>query len=391
MTVRPTWETGQQPRPRPPDHQSDTSRQPPPGYLPPGHRDAQRHLPPPRRREPTGQEPTGQGQGYRGQAGYPDRQGPPRQPDPYGHQDPYGSGDPYGPHQPDYDERHPPMGHREIPRGRREVKAARMRSKAQQREARWQRNRYAVPYRTDGPRLTFGVIWFSLLAGAVFLSPILVAVLVSIVAGLAALQATYAWFPPLSSARLWAAAAGFVGGLGGFLGGLGVVAGLGLATAICLVYGVAFPSRYPVGDLIGGLVRSAIPPALAAGSLAALTERDIGAVVALVAMVSAYEVGDYLVGTGSNNAVEGPVSGIVALSSVVFILWIVVPASFTQQGIVLFGILTALCCPLGQVLASALLPRGAAWAPALRRLDSYLVAAPLWLLLLAITPVAETV
>jgi hypothetical protein len=57
----------------------------------------------------------------------------------------------------------------------------------------------------------------------------------------------------------------------------------------------------------------------------------------------------------------------------------------------LFGILTALSCPLGQLLASALLPRGAAWAPALRRIDSYLLAAPLWLVLLTITPVAGTV
>jgi hypothetical protein len=248
-----------------------------------------------------------------------------------------------------------------------------------------------VPYRTDGPRVTFGALWFVLLVGAIVLSPVAVAILVSVVAALAALQNTHAWFPDSSSARVWAAAAALTGGLGGFLGGLGVVAGVGLSAAVCLAFGVAVPSRYPVGYMIGVLLRSSVPPALAASSLAALAGRELGAVIALVAMVSAYEMGDFIVGSGSNNAVEGPVSGVVALGSVVFILWILVPAPFTQQGIVLFGVLTALCSPLGQVYASALLPRGAAWAPALRRIDSYLVAAPLWLLLLAITPVAETV
>lgn len=275
------------------------------------------------------------------------------------------------------------------PGGRREAKSAHIRERAQRREARWQANRLAVPYRTDGPRVTFGIIWFALLLMTAFTSPVMVALLAAAVASLAGLQTAHAWFPELGSAGWWAAAAAFTAGIGGFLGPLGLVAGTGISLAICLMYGVAFPvRRLTVGQLVGAVIRAAVPVGLAAGCLAALGRFGPGSLLTLVLMVSAYEAGDFVVGSGSSNAVEGPVSGVVALSAVVFILWILVPKPFDQQGIVLFGLMTALSCPLGQIAASALLPHGAAWAPALRRLDSYLIAAPLWLLLLEVTNVA---
>ena len=44
----------------------------------------------------------------------------------------------------------------------------------------------------------------------------------------------------------------------------------------------------------------------------------------------------------------------------------------------LLGLATAAACPLGQLTGSVLLPSGASFAPALRRLDSLLIAGPLW-------------
>jgi len=61
---------------------------------------------------------------------------------------------------------------------------------------------------------------------------------------------------------------------------------------------------------------------------------------------------------------------------------VLLPAPFDTNSYPLFAALAAVGAPLGQIVASAILPRGVAWAPALRRLDSYLVVAPLWLLLL---------
>jgi CDP-diglyceride synthetase len=98
-------------------------------------------------------------------------------------------------------------------------------------------------------------------------------------------------------------------------------------------------------------------------------------------LISAYESGDFIVGSGSANAFEGPLAGLVSLGAVAFLLFLIQPAPFDSFTILLFAALAAVCCPLGQILASGLLPRGNAWAPALRRLDSYLLAAPIWLIL----------
>jgi hypothetical protein len=40
--------------------------------------------------------------------------------------------------------------------------------------------------------------------------------------------------------------------------------------------------------------------------------------------------------------------------------------------------MVAVFAPLGQVVASLALPTAATWVPALRRLDSYILTAPLW-------------
>jgi hypothetical protein len=259
-----------------------------------------------------------------------------------------------------------------------------MRRQAQAREVRWQKNRLAVPYHTDGPKVSFGVAWFALVIAALLISPFLAAAVVSFVAGLAGLQAGAAWFPQFGPTKWWTAGAALVIGVSGIVGPLGIVAGGGLGAALVLGYLVVNPVHHrPTAELLDVLLRAAVPAGIAAGSLIALRDVSVGAAILLLALVSAYETGDFLVGSGSSNAVEGPVSGLVALAVVAFVAWIVTPAPFTNTSVVYFSALAGVCCPLGQIVASALLPRGDAWAPALRRLDSYLLAAPLWLLLLA--------
>jgi hypothetical protein len=275
--------------------------------------------------------------------------------------------------------------------GHRDRRDSRFRRRAQARELRWQQNRFAVPYPTDGPKVTFGVLWFALILAAAAYAPITVALLASLVAGLAGLQTGYAWFPRFGQARVWMAAAAFFAGVGGFLGPFGIVAGCGVAGILLLVYAILYPSPTRIApELIDVLLRSSLPAGIAAGSMAALAEFELGALTSLIVLVSAYEAGDFLVGSGSSNAFEGPISGLVALGSVLFILWIITPAPFTARSVTLFGALAAVCCPLGQIFASTLLPRGIAWAPALRRLDSYLLVAPLWLVLLTQTPTAQS-
>jgi glucose uptake protein GlcU len=85
------------------------------------------------------------------------------------------------------------------------------------------------------------------------------------------------------------------------------------------------------------------------------------------------------VGTGSTTAVEGPVAGVIGALVVTFALALFPPsAGHSTLSMWLLGVLTAACCPLGQLAGSVLLPSGGSFAPALRRLDSLLVAGPLW-------------
>ncbi len=287
----------------------------------------------------------------------------------------------------------PPMGYRngpadglqagQEPAGRRGRRSTASRRRAQAREMRWNGNRLAVPYYTDGPKVTFGVLWFVAVAAAAFGSTWGLAAVAASVAGLAGLQAGAAWFPQFGPTKWWTAGAAFVVGISGVIGPLGLVAGVGMGMVLLLAYIALSPVHArSTGELLDVLMRSSLPAGIAAGSLVALRDVTPGAVLLLIALISAYEVGDFLIGSGSSNAVEGPVSGLVALGAVAFVFWIVPPRPFTTTSVLLFAALAGVCCPLGQIVAAGLLPRGSAWAPALRRIDSYLLAAPLWLALL---------
>lgn len=268
--------------------------------------------------------------------------------------------------------------------------------RARAREARWANNRLAVPYPTDGPKVTFGVLWFALLIGAVLLgsyfddpaiASVAVAGVAAPVAGLAGLQTGNAWFPNLQATRGWTAAAAYLTGLAGFYGPWGVVVGATLGVIVVLFYLVLYRGhRRSAAQLFDVLFRSTIPVGVAVASLAALASVGVGAQVSLILLVSAYEAGDFIVGTGASNAFEGPLAGVVTMGAVTFLLFLVQPAPFDATSVLLFALLAAICCPLGQIMASGLLPRGNAWAPALRRLDSYLLAAPIWLLLILQVP-----
>lgn len=256
------------------------------------------------------------------------------------------------------------------------------------REDRWKNERFAVPYRTERPTISLSVLWFVLILSAITFSAWAVAVVASGVAGIAGLQTGHEWARHAPSDRRMAAGFAVVTGLSGLAGTFG----LGLACVILVFAAMAYsltgvvhmgPSKRDSAiDFAGILVRSAVPAGVAAGSLVALTSRGTGAAVGLLLLVSAYEVGDYLVGSGSANAVEGPIAGLAALAVAGAGLALAQPSPFDGPRAILFAILTAACCPLGQVLGSAILPRGDAWAPGLRRLDSWLLAGPLWLLLL---------
>lgn len=266
-------------------------------------------------------------------------------------------------------------------RSRRKANAIR---RTKERELRWQQQRLAVPYRTDGPKVTLGLAWFAAVVVAAWKSPYLLLGLAGMVAVVAGLQSGHAWARYAVSDRRASAALTLITALGALAGTFGLGLAVILATFAAAAYGgfgLNQRSQPPV-KVIETLIRTSIPIGLAAGSLGALSLLAPQAALALVLMVSAYSAADFLVGTGSANAIEGPVAGIVTLAVVAYGLYLFLPEPFDARTFPLFAALAAICCPVGQIAASAILPRGDAWAPALRRLDSYLLAAPLWLLLI---------
>lgn len=249
--------------------------------------------------------------------------------------------------------------------------------------------RFAIVHDTDGPKVVLGVLWATYLLGSSAAGfGVLSGVVLVPVAAVAGLQVANAWSGVAFTDR-WAAA--MAGGALALSGGFGVTA-LGAAvlavTLALFAYALVLPlpqrsNRIRVSEL---LMLSSMPAGLAAGSLLALAVELPQAFVSLVVLISAYEMGDFLVGSGETdrpgNQIAGAVAGLSALGLVAMSLFLLLPHPFTTGNLPGYAVAAAVCAPLGQLCGSALLPAANHLAPGLLRLDSYLLVAPLWLILL---------
>jgi hypothetical protein len=224
------------------------------------------------------------------------------------------------------------------------------------------------------------VLWFGTALGALIAGPNPTAVVYGLTAAVAAAQMARAWHvaAPRPSRLMAAAGAGLVV-LGACFGAGG--AGLGILGAVGLAFvGAAGDnaSHNPRIADIGWTLQCALAPAAAAMSIVLLARYDQGSAIGLLLLVSAYEAGDYLIGSGAANPVEGPGAGAAGIVVITFILSTLPISALSFGQAWVLGGLVALLAPAGQLLASALLPSAAAPAGALRRLDSLLLAAPVW-------------
>jgi hypothetical protein len=242
------------------------------------------------------------------------------------------------------------------------------------------RRRYAVVYDIEGPHVRLGIVWFVVAAAALVVGPLPTAVVYGAAAAIGAAQAARAWRrrrkrpSPLLAAAL---AAGMA--LGACLGAGG--AGLALLAGTVAAYAVAMGDRGSRGralDDAGWTIQCALPLGVVAMSMVLLTRLDQGSAIALLLLVSAYETGDYIVGSGARNPFEGPLAGIAAMVVITFIVSTLSISAFDFTESWTFGAAVAVLAPLGQLFGSAILPAAGAPASGLRRLDSLLFAAPLW-------------
>lgn len=283
---------------------------------------------------------------------------------------------------------------------RRARRDARVASRVASREERWNNFRYAVPYRTDGPKISLGLLWFASIMAAAWIQGLLVIIPVSFAVTIGAFQLGHVWLTDrsagavretvgqvisISTYRFLCAALALIVAVGGWGGRFGLGLSTVLVALIAVLCGSWFGGSYSADraiEMAALLVRCSIPIGIAGGALVAVAVSSPRAFVVLFVLISAYEAADFLVGSGSSNAVEGPVAGVAAVAVAAFALRLVPPEPLTQASLTAFAVLTALSCVTGQLVASAIMPRGGVFAPGLRRLDSALIAAPLWLVLL---------
>ncbi len=244
--------------------------------------------------------------------------------------------------------------------------------------------RYAYRPRVDGPHGRLGLLWFVVAVPACALGTLTAGLLFAGLAAVAALQTSVAW------RQAGHADDRFVAGGCALVVGLAAIAGTALAGVMMIVAVVGsvaaaalVPGREePVLVRAGRTVRTWALPALAAVSVVAIARVDVAALLILLILISGYEVGDYLVGTGANGLVEGPIAGIAAVFVLTFTEAVFQLGPFDAKAAWVFGGLVAALAPLGAPLASALAPAAEAKVPALRRLDAWLLVAPVWCLLL---------
>ncbi len=262
---------------------------------------------------------------------------------------------------------------------------------------RWNQSRLAIPYSTDGPKVTLGILWFALitlaplalivLGRSEFAAPLIAGVF-STVVGLAGLQIANTWFGTASEGRSAAGLGAFLLSFSSFFGLNFVPFGIAAALVMLAVGAVLTKDKErDIAQKIVVMARSIVPVGLAGVSAITIAVRPVevgsgfAVFVALVLMISAYEIGDFIVGSGAHNAFEGPLAGFIALVVVTLGIFIFPPPALPSDLVffVALGLVTGISGVMGQMFASLLLPRPTSWAPALRRLDSYLLAAPIWL------------
>ena len=280
------------------------------------------------------------------------------------------------------------------PRKSRQAKAADRQAKL---DARVATSRFAVVYDTSGHKVTFGLLWFcsALLCLVVGIVPL--AILYGAAASIGAYEAMRAWGRRgySGSPELAAGGAGVIclaAAMGPAPAGIAVLVFTAAALLAPLVIASEPAASSTMARAPGGSDSSLIETALvlqcglvlglAGASMPLVYDSDIGAAVSLLLLVSAYEIGDYLIGSGAANAVEGPFAGIVAVLVVAFALFVVEPPPFDRTTVPVFALMVAFFAPVGQLAASAVMPTSKVLAPAVRRLDSLIIVGPLWMVAL---------
>ncbi len=244
----------------------------------------------------------------------------------------------------------------------------------------------SIVYDVTGPKVRLGLLWFAVALASIRWGRFAVAVVFGLVAGVAALQTVRAWrYKRLGTNQVVAGSIAVLLPLAAAVG----TGFLGLVVLGCAGAALVSP-LYEGRDRDGAVVaaaqtlRCSMPVGMAAASMVLAVRLDIAVALVLLLLVSAYEAGDFIVGSGADNSWEGPAAGIAAVLATALCIAVLSSPPFRGPDTWVFAALVAVGCPLGQIAGSVILPDAAARASALRRLDSLLLLGPLWVWLVGL-------
>jgi len=230
----------------------------------------------------------------------------------------------------------------------------------------------------DRPHVRLGLAWAVCTALVTWAGELPLALWFAAAAALAAAQAVRAWRRRGEHPSTLVAVAGAAALPLAALGGVHTITPVVAATiAASLLSRLWLPAPRAVRCL-GLTYLIALPIGLAAASPVLLRDIGLAAPYVLLGMVALYDAGAYIVGTGASAAWEGPAAGVAALVPITIVVAVVLVPPFRGASPLLLGLVAAGLAPLGPLAGSMVLGDRAAYAPALRRLDSLLLLGPVW-------------
>lgn len=255
--------------------------------------------------------------------------------------------------------------------------------------------RLAIRPSSTGPKVRLGVLWFFLALAAVTAGRWPTAILWGLVAVLAGRELLILWWTGAPDGRVSGSdrvspPPGVVAVVAGLILVVPAAAavGTGLSGAALLLVVVALAAFSVMGRAgaaglttaqAGAIAIAVLVPAVPAAAVVLVVGAHLWAGLFLVLAVSLYDAGCFIGGAESSSLVEGPVTGIIGVLAVTFTMAMFQAPPFDTTSAAIVGGLCAVACPVGQWAASAVLPSADSPARALRRLDTYIVAAPVFL------------
>lgn len=247
-------------------------------------------------------------------------------------------------------------------------------------------DRYAVIPDLRGPRIRLGILWGAGVLVVAALGSWPLAAFLGVTAGISGLQVSARWHEARQPANQPLAGAGalvvvLAAAVNNVVAGLAVI----LLAGLSVVFPVSFHDAAVTDPRSGarlawGTLASALPVGLAGAATVQVLRVDAMALLYLLGAVCTYDAGNFLCNGGPRRRLAGPLAGMLGVGVVTGSMYFAHPPPFSRAGSVVVGGVLCVACPLGQLLGSWLLPRARTPAPALRRLDSWLLAAPAMLL-----------